>query len=325
MTRLPPRAKGLRFVDLFAGGGGFTRGLVQAGLRPVAAVENYPPAVRTYAANFAPVRLLAKDVKAVTPEALGIEEGGIDLVVGGPPCEAYTRTNPSRRATGFDRLYKDPAGALVVFYARLVRLLKPRAFVMENVPGLAEPEIKRYVAEEFRLAGFRRTEFNLLRAEDAGTPSKRRRLFASNVWLELPERKDAPTVADAIGDLPAPDEAGGGSHRPYVVGAARQRRIERLSAGQALYWYPGAEGKRYPNWLRLAWDEVAPTVMGRSRFVHPEEHRLLTVREHARLMGFPDGHVFEGSLDAQYDQVGEAVPPPLAKAIGEMLRKELQK
>ena len=65
----------------------------------------------------------------------------------------------------------------------------------------------------------------------------------------------------------------------------------------------------------------APTVMGSSRFIHPYEDRLLTVREQARLMGFPDYHVFLGGKDAQYDMVGEAVPPPLAKAIaGEVLR-----
>ena len=65
--------------------------------------------------------------------------------------------------------------------------------------------------------------------------------------------------------------------------------------------------------------EPAPTVMGKSRFIHPYENRLLTVREMARLQGFPDDHIFYGSINSQIDQVGEAVPPPLAALIAQEL------
>ena len=92
------------------------------------------------------------------------------------------------------------------------------------------------------------------------------------------------------------------------------KRISRLGHGRALFFYQGAV-KILPNYIRLNPEDIAPTVLGSSRFVHPHENRLLTVREQARLIGFPDYHVFFGDRDQQYNQVGEAVPPPLAYAI----------
>ncbi|MCC6062763.1 MAG: DNA cytosine methyltransferase, partial [Desulfurococcales archaeon] len=90
-----------------------------------------------------------------------------------------------------------------------------------------------------------------------------------------------------------------------------------------LYIFEGAEGKRFYNYMRLDPYDLAPTIMGSSRFIHPFEDRLLTVREQARLMGFPDHHIFVGGRDEQYNQVGEAVPPPLAKAIASYIISKL--
>lgn len=317
------------FIDLFAGAGGFTRGFVDAGFRPLLAVENHPASSRSYAANFPDVPLLAEDVKRVDAamlEEAGMEEGDADVVIGGPPCEPYTRTNAGRRRTGYDRLYKDPVGGLVLHFARIVKLLKPRAFVMENVAALSDDrELRRLVADEFRVAGHRRTEFNILRAEDAGVPSKRRRLFASNLYVEPTTLAKPPTVRDAIGDLPPPGpDAGVANHVDYTLSRYRRNRIGRLKPGQALVWFPGAEGQRFPQWLRLGWDDVAPTVMGSSRFVHPEEDRALTPREHARLMGYPDEHVFVGSPDNQFEAVGESVPPPLARFIADAVASAMK-
>lgn len=78
------------------------------------------------------------------------------------------------------------------------------------------------------------------------------------------------------------------------------------------------------NVTRLHPYKLAPTVMGKSRFIHPFQDRFLTVREHARLMGFPDDHVFLGGKNVQYDMVGEAVPVPLARAIAKEVKKILR-
>jgi DNA (cytosine-5)-methyltransferase 1 len=106
------------------------------------------------------------------------------------------------------------------------------------------------------------------------------------------------------------------------VSPRKVRGISRVAWGQALYTYRGSGGV-YRNFIKLHPNKPAPTVMGSVRFIHPYEDRLLTVREQARLMGFPDNHVFLGSRDSQFNQVGEAVPPPLARAIAEVVKGAL--
>jgi len=100
--------------------------------------------------------------------------------------------------------------------------------------------------------------------------------------------------------------------------------VPKLRWGRSLVTFEGAGSRRFRNYIRLAPDRPAPTVMGSSRFIHPFEDRLLTVREQARLMGFPDYHVFLGGKDSQYNMVGEAVPVPLAQAIAEDLLSRLR-
>ena len=97
-------------------------------------------------------------------------------------------------------------------------------------------------------------------------------------------------------------------------------RISTLRYGESLIKFRGAEGY-VKNWIRIDPKKPAPPITATSRFIHPYENRLLTVREQARLMGFPDNHIFVGGRDQQYNQVGEAVPPPLAKAIAKYILK----
>ena len=101
------------------------------------------------------------------------------------------------------------------------------------------------------------------------------------------------------------------------------RKLCRLRWGEALYCFKDSSNRVYRNWVRLHPKQIAPTIHGRSRFIHPYEDRLLTVREQARLMSFPDNHVFLGGINTQFDQVGEAVPPLLAKKIATCLFKKL--
>ncbi|MBI2079078.1 MAG: DNA cytosine methyltransferase, partial [Euryarchaeota archaeon] len=128
-------------------------------------------------------------------------------------------------------------------------------------------------------------------------------------------------VGKALAGLPPPGQGAVANHLPHPLPADKVARIRNLAPGRSLYTYRSGTGKVHGNWWRLRPDELAPTVTGNSRFVHPTEDRLLTVREHARLMGFPDDFVLRGGRNIQYDVIGEAVPPPLAKAIGlEVLR-----
>lgn len=310
-------------VDLFSGGGGFGRGFELAGFRVVVAVDNYPPAAKSYKANFSHTTFIADDIKEVTGELIsslaGIAPGEVDVVIASPPCEPFTGANPRRMKDPLDRLYTDPAGQLFLHAIRIIGELRPKYFIIENVGGIMEPAIKAAIRRELRRVGYNRVYFNQLRAEEHGTPSRRLRVFVSNVPIQ-PKKSKPPTVWEALRDLPPPGSTWPPNHEPPPeVGKRHRRRLPRLRWGEALIYYTGAGGRKLPNYIRLHPDRLAPTVMGTSRFIHPYEDRLLTVREQARLMGFPDYHVFLGSRDSQYNQVGEAVPPPLAKAIAEYL------
>ncbi len=314
-------------VDLFSGGGGYARGFEEAGFRVILAVDNYPPAVKTYKANFPQAVVVAEDVKELSyrdfRDIAGVTRGDVDVVIASPPCEPFTSANPNRMKDPLDRLYSDPVGALFLHAIRLIGELKPKVFVIENVPGILEGPLRNALRNEIRRVGFENVYFNVLKAEDYGAPSERVRVFISNIELK-PERKPGPTVEEVLKDLPPPGSPYPPNHDyPQEVPRKYRKRIAKLKWGEALIHFTGAGGSRHPNYIRLNPGRRAPTVMGSSRFIHPYEHRLLTVREQARLMGFPDYHVFLGSRDAQYDMVGEAVPPPLARAIAEYIARVL--
>ncbi|MEM1873544.1 MAG: DNA cytosine methyltransferase [Acidilobaceae archaeon] len=307
-------------IDVFAGGGGYSRGFVEAGFRVLAAIENNPPVARTYKANFPEALVLAEDVKDVDysllKSLLGVSRGEVDVVIASPPCEPFTEANPRRMRDPLDRLYSDPIGQLFLHAIRLIGDLKPRVFVIENVRGVMEPPIAESIRRELERVGYPRVYFNVLRAEDYGSPSVRTRVFVSNLKIK-PPKKPGPSVEEALRDLPPPGSSYPPNHEyPQELSRRMRARVSKLRWGEALLYFEGAR-RRHPNYVRLDPRRRAPTVMGSSRFIHPYEDRLLTVREQARLMGFPDYHVFLGSRDLQYDMVGEAVPPPLARAIAD--------
>ncbi len=310
-------------VDFFSGAGGFAEGFRRAGFRILLGVDNDPAAIRSFKANFPEAVALAMDIKEVTGALVERLVGRPEVVIGSPPCEPYTGANPRRRREPVERLYEDPAGQLVLHFARLVGELRPRVFVMENVPGILDvaDELRKVFAEQ----GYPRIYFNKLLAEDYGTPSHRLRVFVSNIPLRPPRRRRRVSVAEALRGLPEPGAPGVLNHEAVPLSGKKLRRVARLRWGQAMIYYEGAEGRRLPNLIRLDPRRHAPTVLGSSRFIHPYEDRFLTVREQARLMGFPDDHVFLGGRDEQYNQVGEAVPVPLAEAIARVVMRFLER
>lgn len=310
-----PVSDALKVVDLFAGCGGFALGFEEAGFAIVGAVEGFRTACETYAHNVRVGTILNTDVRNVEPSDFPHP----DVLIGGPPCEAFTVANADRRADPLDRLYHDPRGSMTLRFLQLLKAFRPRAFVMENVPQILDGPLEEEIRMLVGRCGFPDVHFNVLRAEEHGTPSRRRRVFVSNVKIAPPTEKPL-TVRQAIGDIASLD-VDVPNHELMEVRGKRGEKIRELATGDSVYRYKAAGGRVHGTWTRLAWDETAPTVMGLARFVHPEHDRLLTVREHARLMGYPDEFVFHGSKNEQYDQVGESVPPPLSRAIAKEVRR----
>jgi DNA (cytosine-5)-methyltransferase 1 len=329
-------------VDLFSGCGGMTRGFEDSGLfRSVFAVEFDRDAAATYAANFG-------DHVACGPIEDVASFPAADVVIGGPPCQGFSPLN--REAVGFERrgLWRE--------YLRALEAIEPRAFVMENVPELLRSaeyvQFKRR-AEEL---GFE-VEAQILNAADFGVPQRRRRAIvigtrSGATAMPSPTHAEGSwsTFRDAVDGLPLQPD-GRGWHRPrrprpesvrrYKAVPrdggdrfAMQRNLDRAGLGHLVprCWREKPTGTT-DVFGRLWWDRPALTIRTefykpeKGRYLHPSAHRPITVREAARLMSFPDDFVLpeEQAMSSVARQVGNAVPPLLARRIAGSLAASLRR
>lgn len=315
-SRSPQATDGPTVVDVFAGCGGFGFGFAEHGFGIDHAVEAFRPSLETYVANVPLGEAHLGDVRAQPYERWERP----DVLIGGPPCEAFTVANADRRANVLSRLYDDPVGSLTLQYIKIAKALQPRVFVMENVPPIMEGPLESELRMIFARNGYPEIFFNRIQAEDVGTPSHRDRVFISNLRIQPPAAPRKPTLKEAIGDLVSL-EIDIPNHVPQKLGKKQAAAVEALETGRSAYHYRAAGGRMHHTWTRLHWDKLAPTIKGLGRFVHPDEDRLLTPREHARLMGYPDDYVFHGSINEQYNMVGESVPPPLSLALAAEVKR----
>ena len=301
-------------VDLFSGAGGFSLGFKKIGLKISLAIDIDHAAARTYSTNFPETIVIEEDIRNITGKDIEYFVGRkVDIVIGSPPCEPYTGANPSRMKEPLDRLYLDQEGQLTLEYIRLIDELRPKVFVMENVPAIVGTGSLRLAIEhEFRKIGYK-VFFNFLKAEDYGNPSRRTRVFISNIELKPPKVSKKKTVLEAIGDLQGRYDVP--NNEVQELSEDKIKEIAKLGFNDYLTMFRGSSGKNIPLYIRLDPYDLAPTVLGNSRFIHPFENRFLTVREQARLMSYPDDHIFLGGRDEQYNQVGESVPVVLSTAI----------
>jgi DNA (cytosine-5)-methyltransferase 1 len=331
-------------MDLFAGCGGMTRGFVDTKkYEPVFAVEWDTHAAETYALNFGD-HVFAGDIAAVE------EFPQVDVVIGGPPCQGFSPLN--MRGVGLERrgLWRE--------YLRALEESSPRAFVMENVPELlrsAEYESFRVAAEAL---GFE-VEDRVLVAADYGVPQTRRRAFVIGVregappWPEAThaqpgreQRGQLPwlTFRDAVEGLPLKPD-GHAWHRarnPRPMSLERYKTIPREGEGRfdlaarrpditPACWLRKPTGST-DVFGRLWWNRPAFTIRTefykpeKGRYLHPSEHRPITIREAARCMSFTDEFVLpeHQPMTAVAKQIGNAVCPTLARRVGETIAAHLR-
>jgi DNA (cytosine-5)-methyltransferase 1 len=334
-------------VDAFCGAGGLSLGLQDAGFDLKAAFDRDLASISSYADNIGlPAR--QADAKLVTGRQLlgwaGVHE--LDLLAGGPPCQGFSK---QKRGAHLG----DTRNTLVMEFLRLVMEARPRAFMLENVAMLAGVR-GAYLVEQFRALADYDMVGSCYVAADYGVAQTRERFILVGIRQDQAEkfRRPAPTtprwltVGEAIGDLPEPPEDG--SEHPGIPNHLRTRpsalNIERFSyVPQGGGWQDIPFAKRLPchqvadvrrgGWPdvygRLRWDGQAPTITGgfdsfsRGRYGHPVSHRALTPREAARLQGFPDSFVFRGTRHDVRHQIGNAVPVPLAAAVGRSISAAL--
>lgn len=321
-------------IDLFSGAGGLSLGLGQAGFEPILAVEIDSDSCVTYNGIFPSAHLIEGPI-----QELDFRQwfGDVDLVAGGPPCQPFS--------SGGKRLGKDDERDMLPHFFRAVREIQPPLFLMENVPGLVQPSRKAYLKgflDDMGNLGYEIT-WQVLHAADYGVPQKRRRLFVIGSRLgtfSFPEPTHGPAVGKAYvpaGNFVRRDEVVGEPNPSKVTYAKNPdlrpspydghlfngggRPINLNDASPTILASAGGNKTHFIDTL----DEVpvyhAELLAGKSpRRGILEGGRRLTVLESAALQTFPAEIRFHGSRSSQYRQVGNAVPPLLARKIGEMLR-----
>lgn len=331
-------ARTVSTIDLFAGAGGLSLGFEQAGLgfMPVYAVESDPAAAETFANHFG-----CSVADSPIEEVLRFPEAAV--VMGGPPCQGFSPLGRDRDAVSRARMNK-----LWEEYLRVVRQVRPEAFVIENVPEfLKSAEFQvflRTMAEDSDFEDYYEPAYGVLNAAEYGVPQVRRRgvIVVSRIRDPRPlwpppitrTRETYETVRDAIGDLPfEPTEEDlhwGRNPRPRSI--ERYRAVpeggNRFDLAKNRYDLLPDCWRRKPTGTtdvfgRLWWDRPALTIRTeffkpeKGRYLHPEAHRPITHREAARLQTFPDGDRFEfrGSKIQIARQIGNAVPPRLASHV----------
>ena len=348
-------------IDLFSGAGGTGLGSQAAGFRILAAVEINSNAVKTYEHNLG-VKVEQTDITELEAEKfrekLGLQKRQLDVLVGCPPCQGFTRMRNGNGAT-------DERNDLVLQYLEYVKEFQPRFAVFENVPGLVRSkhgkEFYRKLCDGLRELNYALIE-HIVNAADYGVPQHRRRII-----VVAGRDHESPPFPEATHANPRSRKVEKGVQKPWLTVRATIADFPEVSAGQ-----DGSLEGIYPNhiapnmgdkvlgfiskvpknggsrteiprelWLschikhaghkdvygRISWEEPSNTItsgctnVSKGRFVHPTQNRGLTSREAAALQSFPDNFVFCGrDIPAQ---IGNAVPPQLAYMIMVELSKRI--
>ena len=387
----------LTAIDLFAGAGGLSEGLREAGFASLYANEIVPMYAKTFAANHQSTIVDSQDIREVDArevrERLGLKRGDLDLVAGGPPCQGFSINAPKRSED-------DRRNHLFREYLRFVDEFNPRAVLIENVPGLVSfsgGATLEAILGSLRDLGYS-ADVQILYAPHYGVPQTRWRTivlgmrdgieplsafpsaeraapmrinftsrFGGRPIVAMPRSVSLPphtTVADAIGDLPVlrngevgdatkgyrtdpqnsyqvalrAGSTGVVNHEAPRLSATNMERLAHIPPGGNWTDIPfdllpkGMKSARRSDhtkrYGRVAADGLASTILTKcdphwGAYFHYSQDRAFTVREAARIQSFPDSYTFTGSKVDQYEQVGNAVPPLLAAAVGQSISNAL--
>ncbi len=337
-------------VDLFAGAGGFSLGAIRAGITIAFAVENDRHSAASYRENICKralrgqAELLNCDIESLDPAALQRQffaDRDCDLLLGGPPCQGFS----THRILGAG--VDDPRNKLILAYFDFVRVLRPRVFLMENVPGILWDRHKPYLDQFYASGskvGYRLFDPVTVDARDFGVPQRRRRVFILGVRddifcddFEWPPKATHGDPRKELGDLlpwrtcldafrPSPENDPNNVHMSHgneLIEAFQKTPVNggsREASGRTLPCHVSHDGHK-DVYGRINPYQPAPTMTtacinpSKGRFVHPKEHHGITARQAARIQTFPDTFEFLGGLMAAGRQIGNAVPVELGATL----------
>lgn len=359
---------GFTVADLFSGCGGSCTGFRMAGFRVGYACEFVPAAQESYKANAdAGSYLDCRDVRTVQAseilEHLGMTEGELDVLSGSPPCQAFSTAGKREKGWGHLKEYEHGAKqcneTLFAEYIRLLRGLKPKVFVAENVSGLIKGTAKGMFLEilrDLKASGYN-VKCKVLDAQWLGVPQMRQRTIfigvRNDLGIEPVYPKPLPyrySVRDALPWITTRVEYHGFAKENEVLdkdkpspsimasGAAQQRfeveaetDISRYAIGAE--WdklKPGEASSKYFSCVKVDPEQPCNSIMASSgsfpsaaQPLHPTEKRKFTIAELKRICAFSDDFILCGSYSQQWERLGNSVPPLMMKAVAEVIRDQI--
>ena len=341
-------------VDLFCGCGGLSKGFEEAGYNILVGVDFEQSALNPFSYNHngaVGLRLDLSEPESFDAIVDAVDGRLVDIIIGGPPCQGFSLTGP--------RNIDDQRNKLYLAMIETVRRFKPKAFLIENVPGMANlygGAVKEEIIRRFTQMGYK-VSCKIVCAADYGVPQIRKRLVFiglrdSKVSYEFPVPYRLPdnylTCEDAISDLPALVDTLGEEVGKYEMEPLNDFQKLMRGACTTLYNHTAINHKQFVKdvialvpdggnykdlpsgvgesrtfhmaWTRLNSKKPARTVdTGHRNLFHYKYNRCPTVRESARIQTFPDDFVFLGNRGQQNKQVGNAVPVLMAKALATKL------
>lgn len=342
----------LAFIDLFSGCGGFSVGMEMAGHKCLLGVDFDKDAINTFKLNHKDAEAFHGDIKTLTKTKLEELLNGhhVDMVIGGPPCQGFSTIGKGDVRDERNTLFKE--------FVRIVKTLNPRIVIFENVTGLLalkNKPILKLIFNSFEEIGYQ-MDARVMSSEEYGVPETRRRTIIIGTKncsgplfprITHGDRGANPlnNVGSAFRNLKAQD---GKIYNHDIESAQVTKKIDlerlkcipegksiRYEEDEVSYlpknlrydvdWESLAEGRfRQAKLQRLDRKLPSPTILtSRTSYYHPVECRYLTAREAAACQSFPNDFIFTGSLTSQFRQIGNAVPPLMAAAIGFAVKEML--
>ncbi len=339
-------------IDLFCGCGGLSQGFIDAGYKISLGIDKWKDAIETFNFNHKDSNGIVADLLELNPITVSENEkiDKVDVIIGGPPCQGFSIAGK--------RIIEDERNQLYKTFVNFVEHFKPKAFLMENVPNImsmGKGAIKNQIIKDFEKLDYK-VSHQILLASDYGVPQNRKRAFFVGLKSGAEFKFPVPTTPnnkvtseEAISDLTkhtindgtpylneykSPFQKQMRNGNKYIFNHQITEHKEKTV--EIIAMVPdGGNYKSLPKelhetrkvniaWTRLNSQKPSFTIdTGHRHHFHYEFNRVPTVRESARIQSFPDDFIFQCSKTSQYKQVGNAVPPILAKVLAETIKKHL--
>jgi len=316
------------FIEVCAGGGGLSSGLIKSGFTPLLLNDNNKDCCKTLKQNHPDANIICGSMDEIDYSNY-IDK--VDLLTGGVPCQSFSQA-------GLRKGLDDPRGNLMLKFIDILNLVKPKLFMIENVKGLLtheKGETVKKIINDLNENGLYDITYKCLNASNYDVPQKRERVFIVGVLKSIGRQFKFPdesvnkkVLKDVLINVPASNGLTYSEEKQKLFKMIPQggcwvdlpEDLQKEYLGNSYNSGGGKRGILY----RLSMEKPSLTLLctpsqKQTERCHPLEERPLTIREYARIQTFDDDYEFVGSINSQYKQIGNAVPVELAKHMGDSL------